>query len=1375
MNARPRPRRSRAGSSLLAAVIAVTATTVLAIPPAAAQDDVSGADLWLRYEPVGDPGLLDAYREAATTIIVENVDQSPVYRHTSGLSMEPGSEETLVETSLEAARNELVRGLGGLLDQEPPVLTDPDAELPDGSVVVGTPDSSEIVEQEIGSEDMDAIGDEGYIIRSVTSGDSDFTVIAGNTEVAALYGTFAFLRLLQTQEPITGLDVSESPKIANRHLNYWETERLYAGNNASGTGGLAGENGAIFNFAATGASAGRNLPVILDRYIVAARALASVGINGFGLNNVNANNAYLTPGYIEQEAALADALRPYGIRIALSINYTAPTDARFAPDTLTNQQLDPYGDEFRGWWNRRAGQIQDSIPDFLGFTVKANSEGQPGPQDFGYDHGDGANGIAAAIAPLGMKVHWRTFVYNADVDHDRLKRAYLEFKHINDEPQDDGSTGRFADNVFLQTKNGPLDFQAREPIHPMFGRMENTNQAMELQITQEYTGQNRMLTYLGPMWEEILKTDTYATGEEGELLDDRLVGHVLDGTAQGHADTAIVGVANLGNAENLTGHHFSQANLFAFGRQAWDWTLESEPIADDWVRMTWSNDDQAVATIIEMMMGSWEALVSYQTPLGIGHQFTSGPHYEPNPSEWWIRDDWSPVYYNQADTAGLGFDRSPTGSNLVAQYFPVLEERYGSLDTVPENLMMWFHHVPWDHQMDSGRPFWDELVYRYQMGVQYVTWMRETWDSLEPYIGARRFEEVREKLEVHEADASDWRDTSVEYWSEFSGMPIPVDDGPLSARIVVAGEEFGGFDLSRDSYEIPVPAGGSPAITEVVTADPEASYETLTQAGDVPGQAVVKVTKEDFFGPLVKNYVFDIVEDTRLESLTVNGGELASFSPDVLHYNALVPAGSAGVATVQASASDPAATVVVEQAATATGRARVTVSNGGASSVYTVDLRTTITGSDEFDGGELAPQWDWVREDDSNWRIDDGSLVITSQSGDLQGSSNTARNVALQEVNGDWTAASKLVFSRPLAANNEQGGIVAYADDQNYVKLAWEMASAGAPINRLRVVVLREQSGTAATLEVTGADAQRIVGAEGEIWLRLRKTGSTYRAYYSTDGSAYRFIGSTTLNAEPARAGLVAFNRGGSSTDLDVAFDHFRIESQGDSVPATDSTPPLTTYTLDPVDPGTGGAYDGPVDVTLSATDPDGGADEASGVSYTEYRVTTDGDTGDWVQSSNDGVADPFETEFTVAELGEHVVEYRSVDSAGNAEDIESVGFEIAEGADIGPALSLQGSSKVVKVKAGGKLAKLRFRVRNGGDTASGPVSLCVQAPRKRLVVRGKACTTRPDIPAGQAGARPVRLRVKPKARGRTTKVTLIARGPDVATERATVRVRVGR
>ena len=797
---------------LVLAVFAVGAT------PAAAED---GSDLWLRYEKAGDK----QYRRAVTTVVVDNVHANDVHRHTPGLRMEPGSSERLVESSLEAARDELVRGLSGLLGRRVPVATG----TPRGAVVVGTRESSATVRRHVSRRDLASVGDEGYVIRSV----SDFTVIAGNTELGALYGSFAFLRRMQTERRITRLDLADEPRVENRHLNNWETTRLYAGNDATGTGGLNGENGSIFNFAATGPSAERNLPVILDRYIVVARALASLGINGFEINLVNADNAYLTPARIAQAAALADALRPYGIRISLAINYTAPTDPRFAPDTLTNEQLDPYSDAFRGWWNRKARELQGSIPDFMGFTVKANSEGQPGPQDFGYDHGDGANGIAAAVAPLGMKVYWRTFVYNAEVDPDRLKRAYLEFGPIDDED-------RFLDNVFLQTKNGPLDFQAREPIHPMFGRMENTNQALELQVTQEYTGQSTMLAYLGPMWEEVLKADTGGAGRVGE---------VVDGTAQDHEDTAIVGVANLGNADNLTGHHFSQANLFAFGRQAWDWKLDSDDIAEDWVRMTWTGDERAVRTIVEMMMGSWEALVSYQTPLGIGHQFRSSDHYGPKPDEFFIKDDWSPVYYNQADSEGLGYDRSPTGSNFTAQYFPALERRYGDIETVPENLMMWFHHVPWDHRMDNGRLFWDELVLRYQTGVQYVTWMRETWDRLEPYIDARRFAEVRAKLAQHEIDAADWRDTSVNYWRTFSGRPIPVD-GPLAVEITVGGQRFGGFDASAASYTIP--AAGP--ITKVRTAR-GARYRILEQA---PGRAVVQVRGRSFFGPIVKNYVFEM-------------------------------------------------------------------------------------------------------------------------------------------------------------------------------------------------------------------------------------------------------------------------------------------------------------------------------------------------------------------------------------------------------------------------------------------------------------------------------------------------------------------------------------
>ena len=332
-----------------------------------------------------------------------------------------------------------------------------------------------------------------------------------------------------------------------------------------------------------------------------------------------------------------------------------------------------------------------------------------------------------------MKVYWRTFVYNANVDNDRLKRAYLEFGYIDDEPQPDGTTGRFEDNVFLQTKNGPLDFQGREPIHPMFGRMENTNQALELQITQEYTGQDKMLTYLAPMWEEALKTDTYVTDKAGRAARrSACVGNIVDGTAQGHSDTAIVGVANLGNDDNLTGHHFSQANLYAFARQAWDWTLDSEDIADDWVRMTWSNDASVVDTIVKMMMGSREALVSYQTPLGVAHQFTSNTTTAPTRPSGSPRTTSARCTTTRPTAPAWASTAPPPAATSSPSTSRRSQQRYGNINTTPENLLGWFHHVPWDHRMSSGRSFWDELVYRYQMGVQYVTWMRETWDSLQP-------------------------------------------------------------------------------------------------------------------------------------------------------------------------------------------------------------------------------------------------------------------------------------------------------------------------------------------------------------------------------------------------------------------------------------------------------------------------------------------------------------------------------------------------------------------------------------------------------------------------------------------------------------------
>ena len=519
-----------------------------------------------------------------------------------------------------------------------------------------------------------------------------------------------------------------------------------------------------------------------------------------------------------------------------------------------------------------------------------------------------------------------------------------------------------------------------------------------------------------------------------------------------------------------------------------------------------------------MMMGSWEALTSYQTALGVAHQFRSSDHYGPMPNEWFQRDDWSPVYYNQADSAGLGFDRSPTGSNLVAQYFSPIQERYGNIDTTPENLLMWFHHVPWDRRMSSGRAFWDELVYRYQMGVQYVTWLRETWDTLEPFVGARRFAEVKAKLALHETDAASWRDASVNYWREFSGREIPVDGGPLSAKITVGGKEVGGFNLSSASYTIPVAAGASPEITNVRLADPARARRSSRRRRRVPGQAVVKVTKTDFFGPLVKNYVFNLVPDTTLRSLRVNGTQLASFKPEVLTYNAVMNPGADAVATVKADASDPAATVSVEQAASPTGQARSPSPTAPRRRSTRSTWITAIRGSDEFDGPRSARSGRWCGPTTPAGAWPAARSSSRSQNGDLQGNTNTAtqRRAPGRQRRLDGGLEARLLAparqqqragrdhrlrQRPELREAGVGDEQRHAADQ-------QAARRGHPRAERRGD--RRCRSRAPTRSASSAPTAR----SGCGWPRpATPTGRTT----PSDGSVYRFMGSTTLNVEPTQ------------------------------------------------------------------------------------------------------------------------------------------------------------------------------------------------------------------------------------------------------------------
>ncbi|HUK65140.1 MAG TPA: alpha-glucuronidase family glycosyl hydrolase, partial [Dongiaceae bacterium] len=607
----------------------------------------------------------------------------------------------------------------------------------DGAVVAGTPASSRLVASlRLGAE-LRRVGEEGYLLRATRLAGRQVIVIAANRDVGVLYGVFGLLRLVQTYRPLDGLAVSDAPTIRLRLLDHWDNldrsiERGYAGQS-------------LWNWS--------QLPDTLDpRYTDYARADASIGINGAVLTNVNANARILTPEYLAKVAALAGVFRAYGVRVYLTARFSAPVEIG---GLTTADPLDP---AVRAWWRDKIDEIYRYVPDFGGFLVKANSEGQPGPQDYHRTHADGANMLAAPLAPHHGVVMWRAFVYSADVPTDRVKQAYDEFVPLD---------GTFLPNVLVQVKNGPLDFQPREPFHPLFGAMPHTPLMLELQITKEYLGQDTHLAFLAPMWEEVLDADTYADGPGST------VGRVIDGSLHHYPITGIAGVANTGTDRGWTGSQFNQANWYAFGRLAWNHTLSSAVIAEEWTRQTFGNDSTVVARVTAMMLGSREAVVNYMTPLGLAHIMAAGHHYGPGP---WVsrgRPDWTAVYYHRADTLGIGFDRTATGSDALAQYFPPVRRRWAGRDSVPDELLLWFHRVAWTERMRSGRTLWDELVYRYSAGVDSVRAMQRAWDSLEGRIDSERFQDVRSFLDIQEHEARWWRDAALSYFQTFSRMPIP--------------------------------------------------------------------------------------------------------------------------------------------------------------------------------------------------------------------------------------------------------------------------------------------------------------------------------------------------------------------------------------------------------------------------------------------------------------------------------------------------------------------------------------------------------------------------------------------------------------------------
>ncbi len=693
--------------------------------PSRAED---GHQLWLRYPLLEEPWRSEDRAIAAevVTCAASRPDATVPQAHSAPAS-----------STLRVAQAELMRGLTGLLGASPPLATH---VTEGGALLFGTPGSCALVARE--RLPLRALGREGYLIRSVVIQGHSATVIAANTDVGVLYGVFHFLRLLQTHRPVEHLDISSRPHLQLRVLDHWDNldgsvERGYAGPS-------------IWDW--------WTLPEYLDpRYAEYARACASIGINGTVLNNVNANAQTLTRPYLVKVAALAAVLRPYGLKVYLSARFSAPIEIG---GLKTADPLDP---AVRAWWRSKADEIYRLIPDFGGFLVKANSEGQPGPQDYGRTHADGANMLADALAPYSGVIMWRAFVYGRSTE-DRARQAYDEFVPLD---------GKFRPNVLLQVKNGPIDFQPREPFHPLFGAMRRTPVMMELEITKEYLGFATHLAYLGPLYEEVLRSDTYAKGKGST------VARVIEGSLFGYRITGMAGVANIGADRNWTGSQFDQANWYVFGRLAWDPTLSAKAIAEEWVRMTFSNDPAFVAPVVAMMMGSREAVVDYMTPLGLAHQMATGTHYGPGP---WVADnrepDWNPVYYNRADSVGIGFDRTASGSNAVAQYAPPVASQFSNLKTVPEKYLLWFHHVPWDYRLSSGRTLWDELVLRYTHGVDVVRGMRKTWSGLASYVDAERFDEVTAFLAIQQQEAQWWRDASIAYFQTLSKRPLPAGIAP---------------------------------------------------------------------------------------------------------------------------------------------------------------------------------------------------------------------------------------------------------------------------------------------------------------------------------------------------------------------------------------------------------------------------------------------------------------------------------------------------------------------------------------------------------------------------------------------------------------------
>jgi len=651
-----------------------------------------GYELWMRYRL-----LPKSKRVAISQIVCPN----PTDRH------------------LKEAHSELKTGLEAMLGYSAKVgekLTKQDG------LVIGTALSNKLIAGL--NVDLQPFNDEAFVYLPTTINGKRVHVITGQDQIGVMYGAFWFLRQLQIGKPLPNKRYYSAPRYKLRMLNHWDNL------NRSVERGYAGQS--IWDW--------HKLPDYVDpRIIDYARANASIGINGTVLTNVNANAMVLRADYIQKTKAVADTLRPYGIKVYLTARFSAPIELG---GLKTADPLDP---QVQQWWKDKVAEIYREIHDFGGFVVKANSEGQPGPQNYGRSHAEGANMIADALALEGGILMWRAFVYDDKTPVDRAAQAYNEFKPLD---------GKFRSNVIVQVKNGPIDFQPREPFSPLFGALDKTPALMEVQATKEYLGFATHLAYLGTMWQEALASATRLRGKE----------KVLDTL------TGIAGVSNIGSDRNWCGSHFDQANWYALGRLAWEPTLGAEKVADEWARLTFGT---AVAKpVVSMMIRSREAVVDYTGPLGLTHLMATGHHYGPGP---WVdnlgRADWNPVYFHRGDRDGIGFDR--VGAGTLKQYAPGWREIWGKPETTPENLLLWFHHVPWSYRLPSGKTVWEEMVARYTQGVSEVATMRAEWAKLKGKTDAFRHFQISEFLEIQEKEAKWWRDASIAYWQSLNGLPLP--------------------------------------------------------------------------------------------------------------------------------------------------------------------------------------------------------------------------------------------------------------------------------------------------------------------------------------------------------------------------------------------------------------------------------------------------------------------------------------------------------------------------------------------------------------------------------------------------------------------------